>query len=212
MDISITEVKNTTDLYCKYSGQTEAQPCYIELDCESKRMIASYNAEIGNAIPFSVFHGHDQRFGIPCLTAKAANEIMEHIAPLANRIIEGYSSEWDGNNNVAVFTDDAKEAIEEIENICNDLEPESEDLVQAIDASDWMQYDITRKDADGKPCHYDDAITVIIDDETTITANTTDDELINIENRIVGFTDSNVIIDDLDSWLSDERDNCINNS
>lgn len=138
--VTITKVTNPTDLHCHYSGQTFPQPCYIELDCKTETLSASYNAEVGNAIPFSVYHGHDQRWGIPCLTADAVNEFMEEILPLAQKIVDGYESIWNGHNHVADFTEDAQEAIEEIQSRCDELERTTDEsnTVQVWNISDWI--------------------------------------------------------------------------
>jgi hypothetical protein len=140
------------ELHRHYDRQTNAQGCYIELDCANDTLSASYNAEIGNAIPFSVYHGHDQRFGIPCLTGDAANSLIDDILPLAERVVAGYKSEWDGNNHVASFTDDAQAAIEEIEEKCNAIDADESNAVVEWDVGDWLdngnQPDADTSDAD----------------------------------------------------------------
>jgi hypothetical protein len=98
-------------LYHVYPQQMQPQGAYIELDCKTGQMIADWNGEIGNAIPFSVYHGHDRRWPVPNnMSADAINSLMDEIAPLAQRVLDGYDSTWDGNNMVAVLDDDAQEA------------------------------------------------------------------------------------------------------
>ena len=139
MSISIKKIAGNS-LHCHYDRQTESQGCYIELDCENEKLSASYNAEIGNAIPFSVYHGLDQRWGIPCLTGDTVNDLLDEIAPLAERVIAGYESDWNGNNHVATFTDDAQAAIDEITEICDAVEADETNSVQEWDVGDWLQY------------------------------------------------------------------------
>ncbi|MTE20227.1 DUF1870 family protein [Streptomyces sp. TRM43335] len=115
MSVRIIECTDPTELYRHYDGQSEPQDAYIELDTQSETLSATYNAEIGNAIPFSVHYGLDRRYRIPILTAAAANRVMREIAPLADRIIAGTETEWDGSNTVARLDDDALAAEEEIE-------------------------------------------------------------------------------------------------
>ncbi|TGB14591.1 helix-turn-helix domain-containing protein [Streptomyces palmae] len=113
--VRIIECTHPTELYRHYDGQFEPQPTYIELDTQAGTLHATYNGEIGNAIPFTVVHGLDRRYDIPLLTAEAVNRVMREIAPLADRVIAGTTAEWDGNNTVAVLDDDARAANEEIE-------------------------------------------------------------------------------------------------
>lgn len=177
MSIRIIECTDPTELYRHYDGQSEPQPAYIELDTQDGSLHADYNAEIGNAIPFSVYHGLHRRYGIPILTGDAANRVMEEIAPLAERIVAGTEVEWDGNNNVAVLTADALAAEEELE---AHLGLPSQDYGyqdgpnQGFDESDLVGvWDI---DAATNGCEVD---------EYDITADTTDDRLDEIEQNIL---------------------------
>jgi len=202
------------DLYCHYDRQTSAQDCYVELDCRNGTLSASYNAEIGNAVPFSVYHGHEQRFGIPMLTAAAVNALMDQITPLAQRVIDGYESDWNGNNMVATFTDDAQAAIDEIREIC-DAEAESADesnSIQEWDAGDWLDGITYRHGTDGKHSKWDHTIETVIDGIGTITAKTTDAELDEMEKKIEADCDKNVVINKLEKFLREERDNCRENT
>jgi hypothetical protein len=130
--------KNGTSLHHRYPRQTSPQDCYVQLDCETGKLLADWNGEIGNAVPVRVHHGHVQRWGIPALRDGAANALLEEIAPLAERVVAGYDSEWDGNNHVAAFDDDASEAIVEISALCERAEGDAqEDGVRVWDAADW---------------------------------------------------------------------------
>lgn len=113
-NVRVIECTDPTELYGHYDGQSEPQGTYIELDTQAGTLSATYNGEIGNAIPFTVRHGLDRRYRIPILTADAANRVMREIAPLADRIIAGTEAVWDGSNTVAEFTEDALAAEEEI--------------------------------------------------------------------------------------------------
>lgn len=113
--VTIRECTDPTELYRHYQGQSEPQSAYIALDLEDGRMWADYDAEVGNGVPESVFHGRDRRYGIPLLTAAAANDLMRELAPLAQRVVDGSDIEWDGNNRVARLNDDAQAAEAEID-------------------------------------------------------------------------------------------------
>jgi len=120
--MSKIKVIPTSRLYLKYDGQTQPQPCHIELNCQNDgKILAEYNPEIGNAVPTEVYYGHIQRWRIPCLKEQAADDLIQDLLPLAEKIVAGYNTEWDGNNYSATFTDEAKAAIEEIESVCYDL-------------------------------------------------------------------------------------------
>jgi len=132
--ISINQVKYVDDLLKVYPRQTSPQPAYIALDCQTGEMWADWNGEIGNAVPSDVWHGHTRRYGIPVLRGATANALMSTIAPLAQRVLNGYERGWDGNNHRAYFTDDASLAEDEIAAIIAEYEP---DLCW-VDATDWM--------------------------------------------------------------------------
>lgn len=130
--VNIIPTSSETALYRHYDGQTNAQSAYIELALREETLSADYNSEVGNAVPFSVYHGFERRYPIPTLTGSAADRLMEEIAPLADRILADWTQEWDGNNMVAVLGDDAKAAEAEIEEKLSG-DPESSDAVQEWD-------------------------------------------------------------------------------
>lgn len=124
------------ELYCSYDGQE--QDCMIELDLESGVLDASYNPEIGNAVPSRVWHGVVRRYPIPCLSSQGANRAMEAILPLAQRVLDGSEVEWDGNNWVSILNDDADTAEWEIQ---KELSPENfsdSDFIAVWEASEFF--------------------------------------------------------------------------
>lgn len=135
--ITITPIAGAY-LYHRYPGQTQEQPCYIELDAETGDLSADWNGEIGNAVPERVHHQHVLHWRIPLLTERACNELLEELAPLAQRICDGYERQWDGSNHIAHYTDDAQCAIEEIKRKCNDAGWRDSDLLRVWDAPDWF--------------------------------------------------------------------------
>lgn len=137
--VTIVEVEGNA-LHRQYAGQSAPQPCYVSLDCDSGTLSASYNAEIGNGVPFAVYHGREQRWSIPALTADAANSLLAEIAPFAERMVAGYERVWDGHNHVAVFSDDADEADDAIISLCDRATADADEhsTVQAWEASEWF--------------------------------------------------------------------------
>lgn len=212
--MKIIKVKNEYSLYCKYDRQSSQQPCYVELDCrEGGSLEATYNGEIGNAIPFYVYHNHAIRFNIPCLTGSSVNDLLEEIKPLAEIVINGYDKKWNGNNFIGNYTDEANNAIEKIQKICDDIYVDESNSIIAWEAGDYLDEVISRIDIQGNQSDYNNAVKVVCYDSSfgEITHETSDIELKNIEQNIEKQIDSNVIINHLYEFLENERNNCIEN-
>ena len=124
------------DLYLKYRGQYQQQPCYLQLDCEAETLSAEVDGSIGPGTPFRVWHGRTLRWAIPALTTEAAEGLLEEILPLAQRVVEGYQCRWDGSNHVGRLTEAAAEAAEAIRDLCDRNWSESE-VLSVWEASDW---------------------------------------------------------------------------
>lgn len=137
MSVRIIETTGPLDLHRHYDRQYQAQSAYIELDLREGTLLASYDAEVGGAVPAAVFHGFERRYRIPVLTGVAANETMARIAPLATRILADWEEHWDGSNMVARLGEDAQDAEEEILAELGDGDEDGEwaeaDLVQQWD-------------------------------------------------------------------------------
>lgn len=136
--ITIRPVAGKYDLHAQYPRQSGPQDVYIWLDCRTRTCGAEYNAEIGNAIPFAVYHGHVRRYSIPILTAEAANTLMTELAPAFAVICDGYSSHWDGNNTVGTLTEEAQEAETDMEADLERRPWDESELVNAWDAAEWL--------------------------------------------------------------------------
>lgn len=129
-------ISEVGDLYLRYRGQTSPQPCYVELDCESETLSAEVDGSIGPGTPFRVWHGRAIRWSIPALTESAAEGLLLDLIPLAQRIVDGYSCEWDGSNHVGKLTEAAAEAAEAIRDLCDRNWSEGE-VLSVWDARDW---------------------------------------------------------------------------
>lgn len=125
-------------LYRRYPGQTSPQGCYVELDCRTGELSAATNAELGSAVPSAVWHGHCVRWPILPLKALAAERLLQELAPLAQRVVDGYECVWDGSNHVAHRTHDAREAIQEITGVCGARSEDEESCLRVWDAGDWL--------------------------------------------------------------------------
>lgn len=124
------------ELYCSYDGQE--QDCMIELDLETGQLDASYNPEIGNAVPSRVWHGVVRRYPLPCLSSQGANRAMEAILPLAQRVLDGAEVVWDGSNWVSKLNEDAEKAEYEIERMLEPGNFSDSDFIAVWDASEFF--------------------------------------------------------------------------
>lgn len=202
----IIAVKKMADLYRQYPGQLRAQRCYVEIDCKHGTLSCSYDAEVGNAVPAYVYHGHAIRYGIPCLTPEAANGLMDAILPLAQRVEAGYTSDWDGDNMVGRYNEDATEALGIIEDMLRDID--YEDQIEAWDAGDWLG-DVTHYyNRDGAHCRRENVEIVKIDCIGTITADTTDNEISEMVEKIEDELEPHQILDGTEKYLTEMRDQC----
>ncbi|MGW2112830.1 hypothetical protein [Streptomyces sp. NPDC001948] len=106
--------------------------------------------------------------GEPVLNGEAANELLRELAPLAQRVLDGATIEWDGENYVGrLITDDADEAYGLMTVRC-----------ETIDATEHNQDILPVWDMDsiGSPWSADDA---------GITHATTDEDLDVIEKQLL---------------------------
>jgi len=213
--MEIVKIADAKTLNRTYPGQTNSQPVYIELNCKHETLTADYNTEIGNAVPFDVYHGHVQRFSIPLLKTDDLNALLDEIAPLAERVIDGYESVWNGNNHVARFSDDARAALEEIEELC-DVDADETNTVQVWDIGNWLDgttYYKSERDGQGTQCKWNSVISVVVRDFGVINPETTDEELSEIESLIEADAETNdVVVEDIESWLTELRDQCRKNA
>jgi len=136
--ITIRKVEGLTDLYCKYPQQSNPQDCFLEIDPDQAQLRCDYNSEIGSAMPMHVWNNLIRRYTIPCLRAKSANELMETVAPLAEKLIASYECVWDGSNNVGRWDRELSEQFEElIRHECEDRDVY--DTVLAWEAGAWYE-------------------------------------------------------------------------
>lgn len=148
--VQISECTEPAELYRHYQNEFEPQPCYIELDLRDGMMLATYNAEIGNAVPFEVYYGFQRRYAIPILHAEAVNRVMEELTPLAERVLADWEKVWDGENMVARLGEDAEAAEEEIRSklVFDEGDPDLLVVWSAEDAVYGSDSDITAATTD----------------------------------------------------------------
>jgi len=134
--------KITAPLYHKYPGQFEEQPAFVEMD-EDGVVRADWNGEIGNAIPFSVYHGVQMRWSIsPLISGAVLDELLTEGSELRLLLADvhaGHTVEWDGSNHVGRLTDSAKDASILAEWHLDAVAANPDNLAQVWDAADYLQ-------------------------------------------------------------------------
>lgn len=199
--VTIRKPTSISDLYCRYDRQSEAQGIYVALDCRDGSLTMSYDGEIGNAVPGEVWHGYVRRYHLPCIpTVEAAGDLLETLAPIAQRVVDGYSSDWDGNNIVAVFAEDAEDAEADIVRLCDRFDGPA---LSDSDAADYLQY-VTHR--------YDDGRRIEIEGVGTITATTTDDELKQMAEIVDMDVEDGVVLYGIGKYFESLRTECIDNA
>lgn len=114
MSITINKLDpaDKTALHCHYPSQTSQQPCELRIDLENETLSVDYNPEIGQprAMTMSAWCRRTIVFEIPCLTTTVANHLLDEAGPIAQRMVDGATIEWNGNNRVGTLNGDAQEA------------------------------------------------------------------------------------------------------
>lgn len=97
----------------QYPGQFRPQQAYIELDPSDKTLRCDWNGEIGNAVPFDVYHGRVLRFSFhPSAKLRDVRDTMRAIAPACAEMVKAYDERWDGNNFRGVWKEDLRDQVE----------------------------------------------------------------------------------------------------
>ena len=120
-------------LYKKYPSQIHEQDAFVEMD-EYGFISASYNPEIGNAVPMYVWQRRTLRFGItPYLSGDELADILsqEKIKNWFATIYAGHDVRWDGSNHRGYLDGEAESALDDLADYLDRIEP-SEETAQAI--------------------------------------------------------------------------------
>lgn len=188
--VAITPVVEATELYHHESDCPGRQPVQMHLDIATGTLSVAYIPRGDEeSIPKSVFCHRGVLWAIPCLIMSAANRLMTEAAPIAQRIIDGTTVEWDGQNNVGTHDQDATAAIDEIDRI--------------IANYDDIDNILTEYSADE---YYDDGPSAARD-TLGIHADTTDHDLADITTQQAAEAlSNNAIIPDLAEYLTKLRE------
>jgi len=137
--MKVIPCEDKTELYCHYSGQISPQNAYIAIDLRDGTIWATYNGEIGNAVPMDVWNGLTHRYCLPFpVYAESVNKCMEELVPKFEELQQNFEEIWDGSNWVGKLTDKGIELSEEIEKFIENNFDEEYDAIKVVDASDYL--------------------------------------------------------------------------
>lgn len=140
------------ELHLRHHGQLEVQRCVVSLNTQTGTLTAAARHDDS--------HSREEHGGlvvlssIPPLRGDVANQLLEKIKPLCQRIVNGTERVWDRRKIAAKYSKDAEEALEELHSICDTVDKEG--ALKVWTASNWYgpigdgdaqraQLDITRK-------------------------------------------------------------------
>jgi len=98
--------KTRKDYLWQYPGRDYPQEAYLQLrmSAEPPHLCATFNGEIGNAVPSDVYHGYTLRFDFPSdALLKDVRAAIKKVAPMCAELAKGFDTEWDGNNMVGKY-------------------------------------------------------------------------------------------------------------
>jgi hypothetical protein len=104
------------DYFCQYLGREYPQGAYLQLrmSAEPPHLCATFNGEVGTAVPEDVYHGHTLRFDFPCTALlKDVRGAMKKVASMCAELAKSYNTRFDGQSMVGVFDHAQRDRIQE---------------------------------------------------------------------------------------------------
>lgn len=140
LNINISESAKRFPIYMQYDGQSQHQPCGLELNLKTGEMTEFCSGEIGNAVPTGVWHSTVLRFSVDPFTMRdGLIALAEEHREAFQMILDTSEIVWNGNNHVGRLSAEANNFIEEWDQQCcgND----GKHNVRIISVEDQMQYE-----------------------------------------------------------------------
>lgn len=187
VQIRTLDASRPNQLYVQYQYQSQPQPCYVSLDLESGDLTANYRGDVGNSVGIREWNGVVRTWSIPPIRTAMANDLLEEIAPIAQRVLDGATVEWVNGDWRGRLDEDAQEASAEIEELCQEM---YDHPIIVMDASDYFAGLGNRRAQAEYLC---------------ITADTTDEELEKLAADHERAPEVDVVLDVLD-YLTELRD------
>jgi hypothetical protein len=103
-----------SDITHRYPGQTHNQPVIADI-CRNGIVAVSYDPEIGGAVPAYIYYGIQRRVRLWVATRREVHAWYSLNKALLQRVVDGMGEMYNGQNNVGTLTEDAKDALDEIE-------------------------------------------------------------------------------------------------
>ena len=104
------------DYFCQYPRREFPQGAYLQLRlaAEPPHLCATFNGEVGTAIPEDVYHGHTLRFEFPySALLKDVRGAMRKVAPMCAELAKSYDTRFDGQSLVGVYDHKLRDKIQE---------------------------------------------------------------------------------------------------
>jgi hypothetical protein len=115
MITNLDQLTGSAPLYRRYPSQSNPQNAFVKIDSDGDIWYYT-DPEVGNGIPSDIFHNVARRWCIPNdLTARGYEGLHEDIQELLQRVADGMTTRWNGNNTVGRLTEDAADARDELE-------------------------------------------------------------------------------------------------
>ena len=128
-------------VYVRYPDQLGPQRAYVGVT-EHGTVYVDYSGEIGSGVPADVWHGRTRRYYItPIITIDGIERLLDQLEPLIAEMLDHFEVVWDGANQVGRLDERGIELEGQIEEACNDLGAETEDLVMIYDDPDELVWD-----------------------------------------------------------------------
>lgn len=114
------------------------------------KLTLSHSGEVGISVrrytdgtPAREWHNQDLAYTIVSESYNALEEFVnsERVAQLLQTIYDGHDTKWNGQNHVGTFDEDAKEAHEELERLCEQHQ------FSALEAK-WAEYEYIERAAE----------------------------------------------------------------
>lgn len=134
---------NLVPVFIHYQGQQKPQSAHILISPEQEHLTVGYNGEIGNSVSMMTWLGRE--IEIPIQPETKGTSLLDFIEEHADdfwTIIDGYTTEWDGNNLRGKLTDDASNMLYRLKQITRD-ELETVPAVYTTPADLWIDDEIT---------------------------------------------------------------------
>jgi hypothetical protein len=154
MNVTLTENfgGSKAPLYFRFSGQVNPQTAYMYFNPQTGEVQFDYSYSIGRpeGTPMAVWNSLILRWVVPNnLSPKGIRELFEDVKGGLSVIADGFSDGYDDRmNHVGNYSEEAKDAIDTIDERLLNLLPEDYDRTDVWEATDWAApaiYDVVRE-------------------------------------------------------------------